>query len=202
MFWYISIGIIVFIMGFIIWRYTSVARGARQRDEKILSFFVSLENTLKEGRNPTPNEIGALAINPATRSFLYQILTHFKRLDLFSDEFKSEKAQAESVLVYWMMHPNELQDQPHKIELLEIVEKNMNETVSRFYVFRYQMADGHWAGNAWILGLAGPFTDNEPPYSTKAMAFSRSNDKQGEITPTELVDWFIGMLGRKIGPVQ
>jgi len=197
-FWYIIGAIAAVIIGFIWWRYTSVARGARQRDEKILPLLDPLGEKLAAGKTPARDEIESLAKNPATRSFLYEILKHFERLDLFPAEYRSEIAQAEAKLVYWMMHPNELQDAPHETELAETITRQVEGESCRFHVFRYRMPNGHWAGDDWLLGLAGPFIDNNPPYSGVAGAFSRC-DKYGEVQPAELVDWFIGMARRKSG---
>ena len=199
MFWYIVGGIAAVIVGFIWWRYTSVARGARQRDEKILPLIDPVGEKLAAGEDPTSQEIESLAKNPAARPFLYEMLKHFERLELFPEEYRSETAQAEAKLVYWMMHPNELQDAPEETELAETVARNIDGQDCRFHVFRYKMPAGHWAGNDWLLGLSGPYIDNDPPYSGIAGAFSRCGDKHGEVQPAELVDWFVGMVQRKSG---
>lgn len=199
MFWYILGGVFAVILGFLWWRYTSVTRGARQRDAKIIPLFDALGEKLAAGESPALDEIEALAQKPATRSFLYQMLKHFERLELFPDEYRSEIAQAEAALVYWMLHPNELQDAPEETELAETVTRSIDGQDCRFHVFRYRMPNGHWAGDDWLLGLAGPFVDNDPPFSGLAGAFSRCGDKDGEVQPAELVDWFIGMVRRKRG---
>lgn len=188
MFWYISGSIAALIIAFIWWRYTSVARGARQRDEKILSLLDPIGEELAAGETPTPNEIEPLAKNPATRSFLYELLEHFERLELFPDEYRSEISQAEAKLVYWMMHPNELQDAPDETELAETLVRNIEGQDCRFHVFRYRMPNGHWAGDDWLLGLAGPFIDNDPPYAGVAGAFSRAVTKMAKSShPNSLI---------------
>lgn len=196
MLWYIAGGIVAVVVAFIWWRYTSVERGARQRDEKILPLLDPIGEKLAVGEDPTSQEIDQLASSPATRSFLYATLKHFERLGLFPEQYRSESAQAETKLVYWMMHPNELQDTPEETELVKIVARNVEDQECRFYVFRFRMPDGHWAGDKWLLGLSGPFIDNDPPYSSLGGAFSRC-DKFGEVQPEELVDWFISMVRKK-----
>jgi hypothetical protein len=94
------------------------------------------------------------------------------------------------------MHPNEVQDPPEEIALVETVERDRDGARARFLVYRYMMAPGHWAAkDGWLLGLAGPFVDSGPAYS--ATAFSRCDDVYGELRPAELVDWYVDMLTRK-----
>jgi hypothetical protein len=196
---YIVGGIAVLLLAFLWWRFTSVARGARQRDEKIFPLLDPLGEMLAAGNEPGRWEIDKLAKDPVTRSFLYEMLKHFERLDLFPEHYRSELAQAEANLVYWMLHPNELQEAPQAIDLVETVTRDIEDQTCRFYVFRYQMPHGHWAGEDWLLGLAGPYVDNTPPYAGLAGAFSRCTDKYGEVQPGELVDWFVDMVQRKSG---
>jgi hypothetical protein len=59
------------------------------------------------------------------------------------------------------------------------------------------MPPGHWAGPDWLLGLAGPFSANDVPYSGVASAFSRASDKFGTVEPGGLVDWFVEMVTSK-----
>ncbi len=192
------VAIVVPLAAFVWWRYTSIARGARQRDEKILPLIDPIGEKLAAGKQPSTEEIESVANKSHARPYLYEVLKHFERLDLFPKQFTTPEAQAESKLVYWMMHPNELQDAPEVIELAEKVTRELDGAKSNFYVFRYQMSDGHWAAkDGWLLGLAGPFFENDVPYSGVAGAFSRCGDKYGEIKPEELVDWYIGMATRK-----
>jgi hypothetical protein len=150
-----------------------------------------LADKLSAGETPSSEEINELARSPVTRSFVYELLKHYERLDLFPEQYRSETAQAESILVHWMMHPNELQDAPDQTELIETVEREVDDRHCRFHVFRYRMPAGHRAGDAWLLGLAGPFFENDPPYCGVAGAFSRCADKHGDVDPEELVDWYI-----------
>lgn len=197
MLWYFVAGFGVLFVAFIGWRYTSVARGARQRDERILRMLDPITEKLMAGGLVTTGEIESLAKRPAARPFLYDMLKHFEQLDLFPEQYKSESAQAEARLAYWMMHPNELQDAPEQIELVETVTRAIDDRPGRFYVFRYLMPNGHWAGQEWLLGLAGPYFDNLPPYAGPAGAFSRCGDQHGKVQPNELVDWYIGLFSQK-----
>ncbi len=96
------------------------------------------------------------------------------------------------------MHPNELQDAPSEIQVVEEVDRDLQGERGKFLVFRYRMPAGHWAEkDGWLVGLAGPFFDKDVPYSGLAGAFSRCGDKFGEVKPLELIDWYIGIVTRK-----
>ncbi|QEF98034.1 hypothetical protein Mal15_20810 [Stieleria maiorica] len=199
MIWYI-VGLLgAAIVAFVVWRYTSVARGARKRDQQLFMLVDPIAEKLAAGDSPSPKQIEGLASLPQIRGFLYELLKHFERLDLFPEKFRDEIAQAETRLAYWMMHPNELQEAPDEIELVETVTRTIGNESCRFHVFKFTMPDGHWAGDDWLLGLAGPYIDGQPPYTGIAGAFSRCADKFGDVAPEELVDWYVAMAARKGG---
>jgi hypothetical protein len=187
------------VVAFVWWRYSSVYRGAQKRDELILRQIDPIGEKLARGEAPTSSEIEDLAKKPFARPMLYRALKHYERLDLFPPEHETEESQAASFLAYWMMHPNELQDAPEVIELLERVDRSEGGTAARFYVFRYRMPIGHWAGTDWLIGVSGPFTDNVPPYEGIAGAFSFCSDKYGETKANEAVDRYINILMPRSG---
>ena len=187
----------LFVM-FIIWRWTSVARGARSRDEKVLARFVAIGRRLDAGQTVTPQEIEALAAHPEMRYMLFAVLRQMERQDLLPAKYSSTVDQGESALAYWMMHPNELQDAPEAIEFVETVRRAIDGQDADFHVYRYRMPASHWAGKeGWILGLAGPMSIGPEPYAEMPGAFSRAGDIVGKVKPTELVDWYVGMLRQK-----
>jgi hypothetical protein len=96
-----------------------------------------------------------------------------------------------------MMHPNELQEPPAEMELIEVCPREIDGKHAEFLVFRYKMDQGHWAGDDWLLGLSGPFFADNVPYSRVVGAFSRCRDKYGDAQPGELVDWFVDLIKRK-----
>jgi hypothetical protein len=121
-----------------------------------------------------------------------------KRPELVPANYSSSVSQGESALAYWMMHPNELQDAPEAIQLVETVTRSIDGQDADFHVYRYKMPAGHWAANdGWILGLAGPMSCGTVPYSERPGAFSRVGDIDGKVKPAELVDWYVGMLRQK-----
>ena len=182
---------VVLLVAFLWWRWTSVSRGARKRDDLIIAELDPIALALQGGTELDVDEVIRLGTPPQNRPMLYGLLKHFEKLDAFSEEWRSQDEQARALLSYWMMHPNELQNPPSEIEPVEAIERTIEGEKATFVVLRYRMEEGHWAGSDWLLGLSGPFFPSDPPFSGVAGAFSRCGDKFGEISNAELVDWFI-----------
>jgi|SRR5678815_2656799 hypothetical protein len=194
--------VLVLLVVFIVWRLTSVGRGMRQRDEKLLVRLDPVARRMEAGEVVSPQEIELLAARPEIRFMLFAMLREMKRPELFPSKYSSSVAQGESALAYWMMHPNELQDAPESIELVETLKRTIGGQEAEFHVYRYKMPAGHWAAkDGWILGLAGPMKHGVEPYSKMPGAFSRAGDMDGKVKASELVDWYIGMLRQK-GSIQ
>ena len=180
---------------FVVWRWTSVARGASQRDEKLIARLDPIEKKIEAGEIVSPQEVSALAAKPEIRYILFGALRHMKRSELLPTGYSSSVAQGESALAYWMMHPNELQDAPEAIEFVETLKRPVDSRDADFHVYRYKMPTGHWAAkDGWILGVAGPMIVSSEPYSDMPGAFSHAGDIDGKVKPSELVDWYVGML--------
>lgn len=190
--------VVLLLLGFIIWRLTSVGRGMRQRDEKLLVRLDPLRKKIEAGQAVSALEIEELAGRPEIRFLLFALLRDMKRPDLLPTKYCSTVEQGESALAYWMMHPNELQDAPETVELAETVKRPIDGQETEFHVYRYKMPAGHWAAkDGWILGLAGPMKRGIEPYSEMPGAFSRVGDIDGKVKPSEVVDWYIGRLRQK-----
>jgi hypothetical protein len=190
-YFFIAFGILI--VAFLWWRFTSVARGARQRDQRLLAVVDPIAERLEKKETVAADEIADLSRQPQFRPMLYQMLRVFERLELFPIQDLSIQAQGEAALAYWMMHPNELQDAPSEIVLVEEIERDLTDGKGKFLIFRFRMPSGHWAEkDGWLLGLAGPFFKGDPPYSGVASGFARCTDKFGEVKPSELVDRYVG----------
>lgn len=198
---FLLLAIVAPLVAFVAWRWTSVRRGAMKRDRQLLARLEPLGRRLDAGDVVTPAEVAALAERPEIRHMLFAVLRGMGRPDLLPASCCSSVDQGASALAYWLMHPNELQDAPRAIELVETVMRTVNGKEAEFHVYRYRMAAGHWAGNEWLLGFAGPMAPDADAYSALPFAFSRAGDREGVVRPAELVDWCIEMLRQK-GVVQ
>jgi hypothetical protein len=173
------------------WLMSSFARGRRRRDRRILELLAPVGRRLERSEPVDPAEVRALAAMPLARGMLYQLLKHFGRVADFPEELMTRRHHAESMLVYWMMHPNELDDPPAEIELAETISRPVGDREGEFLVFRYRMPEGHWASSDWLLGVAGPFFPNDIPYADdEAGAYTVCTDKAAAVTPDEIVERF------------
>jgi len=198
--WY-AIGIVVVLaVAFLWWRITSVARGARQREAKIMRALTPVGEKLSRGSEVTPAEVARLCERYELRPVLYAILDQFGRLDLYPDSLKSWECQAEGLLAFWMMHPNEYRDPPTQMECVQREERDLGGRKATFLVLRFRMPEGHWSGHdTWHLGVSGPFFENGAPFAGPASAFSRCGDTLETVQPGELVDWFVNLVRQKGG---
>jgi hypothetical protein len=191
-------GIAALAFALFIWRWTSVARGARQRDARLLDRIEPIGKKLDEGEAVSPSAIEELAAQPENRFVLYAVLRQMERADLIPTRFNSSIEQGASALSYWMMHPNELQDAPEVIEFVETIKRSVDGRDADFHIYRYKMPSGHWAAQYdWLLGLAGPMLADAEPYAEVPGAFSRVGDLAGKMAPADLVDWYVAMLRGK-----
>lgn len=188
---------VVLILIFLIWRLTSVSRGARQVNERILQRLDPIGEKLSKGEPVQPAEVKEIADTPSTRGMLYDVLKHYERLDLFPEAYLSREAQGQAQLAYWLLHPNELQDDPEAIEYTETIRRELDGEPAEFYIYKYKMKAGHWADkDGWLLGFAGPYFKASIPYEPTG-AFSKAGDRFGEARADELVDWFIELTSRR-----
>ena len=142
----------------------------QQRIEPVLA-------PLREGRTPSPDEIHALAAHVETRSLLQRALRGLKREDLFPVQFATPEALAESDLVVWLAHGNELGAKPDAIEHVKTIERPVGAAGrrARYLVFRFRTDPPHWASTSgWMAGVAGPYFDRDEGFDTpQARVFSR-----------------------------
>jgi hypothetical protein len=118
--------IVIALLAFVAWRYTSVARGAKARDKALLERLDPLAARFEAGAEVSAGDIRQIAEAPELRPMLHALLSHYAATDLFPAEYISQEAQAESTLVYWMLHPNELQAAPSAIEPVEKLNRQID----------------------------------------------------------------------------
>lgn len=190
--------ILLIIAVFVFWRWTSVGRGARKRDDELLKRLDSIGSRIDKGESIYPAEIEKIAESPEIRHILFNTFRHMEKENLLPKNFLSSIDQGASALAYWMMHPNEFGEAPSKIEFVETIEHEINGKPKPFHIYRFKMNEGHWPSkDEWQIGLAGPMDESKIPYEELPGAFSRAGDIEGKCSPSELVDWYVDMLIQK-----
>jgi hypothetical protein len=120
---------------------------------------------VREGRTPVPDDVHRLAADAATRGVLYRALRELGHGGLFPSQFASPETLAESDLVVWLLHGNELGVAPDAIELVKAIDVGDGPGQGRYYVFRFRTLPPHWAaGSGWMAGVAGPYGRHEEAF--------------------------------------
>jgi hypothetical protein len=158
------------------------------RDQKI---YLAIDPVVEHLDTATAASVAALADAPQNRPLLYAALDEAKRTQLFPPKYLDTVSQGAGQLAYWMMHSHEMDAPPEAIELLETQEREVDGKRLTFHVYKFKMPAGHWSGDAWHVGLSGPYAAGDAPYSSTAFARGGEEDDVGRVKPSELVDWYI-----------
>jgi hypothetical protein len=198
MYWLYGIGAIVaLVVGVAVYLRARFVRQHRVRDEALWQMLQPIGARLLDGDAVDAVEVRELARRPAPRIVLLGLLKHAGKTALFPSELLTRRAEAESKLASWLMLPNELQNEPSELDLMEIASRSFRGTQVEIYVFKYKMPAGHWSGDDWQLAVVGPFFEEDKPYEGKFGAFARAGDRVGTLEPTDLVDWYMKLVDTK-----
>lgn len=168
--------LVLLVIAFLAWRYIATSRAEVAVQHRIDAQCEPILRALAAGRPVAAKEIDAIAAQPAPRATLYRALCAAGKQNLFPAAWKSLDKIAESDMVVWLLHPNELGAIPDEIELMKTIERtgDIPPETSRFFIFRYRMHPPHWAaGEGWLAGVAGPYGLHEDPMAPPACVFSR-----------------------------
>jgi len=121
--------------------------------------------------------VAQVAAVAAPRNRLLARLTEMGKQDLFPAAWRSVEKVAESDLVCWLMHRNELGTPPSAVELVRIVPVRDAAKAGSVLLFRFRTSPTHWAAKrGWMAGVAGPYWDSDETPQHGAGTFS-------ELTP-------------------
>ena len=191
---------IVLVFLLLIYRALYVSRQSTIRINNKLKLFQPLIGKLSKKEKIESADLTRLAGNPSTRHALFGILEGYGQADMFPSEYYTIEKAAESFLVTWLEFPTELNATAEKIELvtsITIVEPT--ETVD-YLVFKYKkFSNPEKSEEAWMLGVAGPYTSASRPYDVPLRIFSRFN-AAGTVSPLDEVRWVHENIGRKARP--
>src|ERR1051326_951157 len=111
-----------FIISIILLSFFSCAQNSSKKilqipDEYKNTVFEPIAKKLETKDSLFSTDINPLAENPEFRQDLFYLLTHYHREDLFPQKYYSFESAAESNMVNWLQHPNELDTIPSEIAL-------------------------------------------------------------------------------------
>ncbi len=161
---YIILGLILLVVVLFLAYLVYVTYSESKHVVRIKNKLIPIVSALENGQEPNSELVRSLAADPETRNRLFDCLAAFDRLEAIPPEYRTQLAIAESDMVYWLCHPNELRQPPDEIEMMETVEIDLGAEAGRkrFYVFRYRTHPPHWAaGDGWMAGISGPYPLDE-----------------------------------------
>jgi hypothetical protein len=158
-----------------------------------LSFLTSLQSGVFTRRNSiaatvaryqitgesAEGDLKEIAANPEGRYLLWDQLEAIGELWLFPSAFRDQQLLAEAEMVQWICHPMEYGRAPKAIEFIEtrtITSPGKGPRTS--YAFRF--LEDNEGEERWIIGVAGPYPDFEPPSMGGRWTFSRGDEDTPE----------------------
>jgi hypothetical protein len=193
--WIIGVLLALFILGWM-----NAIRGTASRNRRIRKLIGPALTAVESRHEGASDVVWACAKNPATRNDLYAQLKMIGKADIFPDEFRAIEKIAESDLVRWLMHPNELRVAPTEIELLRQVEVSQDKRRGRIFLFRFRVEAPHWAARrGWMSGIAGPFWDGDSETDVGCRTFSELTAYDA-MTDEDHVE-FLKTAARTFGPI-
>lgn len=170
--WILS-GLVGFVLAVLLLLFINAHLASFRRNRRLNRM---IEPALAAARNADASAreiVARLAADPACRNHLYAALEELGKEDLFPQEYREVERIAESDLVRWLMHPNELCCPPSEIELVDSVPLEKDGLSGRVFLFRYRVDADHWlTDKGWLAGVAGPYWDGEEPSDWGSLTFS------------------------------
>lgn len=152
----------------------------RVKDMK-LKMFAAI-SLIRHGKNVETQDILEIVSDSEIRNWFYDYLNGIGKEEIFPEEYKNQKAFAESNMVNWLIYPTELGRVPDKIELMNVFDVEEDEC----YLFRFRCdSNENWKDEGWMAGISGPFSKKDKP-TTSAEGWTFSHFEKWESkTPEE-----------------
>lgn len=172
-----------------------VGRKLRRNAHQKLIRLEPLLRKLESGALIDEADIAEIVRDSAVRYAIYKTLENYGCIELFPAEYLTREKGAACFLVNWLEYPTELGQAPDEIELLSIASIPDNELLE-YYVFRYRTEAPHWAAKYnWMLGVAGPYRQDNHPYDVPLRVFSRFK-QMNTISPEAEAEWVHKYIGQ------
>jgi hypothetical protein len=158
-----GLGIIVVLVVFVFAAlYVNLRLASRRQRDYVRLRLAPVVAPLKDGRAVDPATIAALAADAEFRNDLFEEMERLGQAGLFPAQYRSVEAFAESVIVSWLAHPNELRKAPDAIELVGKHAMESGDGLGKltYFLYRFRVEPPHFAADkGWIAGVCGPFLE-------------------------------------------
>jgi hypothetical protein len=152
----------------------NLMRAESSADEKVLDTARSAVDAVRKDRPDAREIVARSAEVPLIRNYLYVELKQMGKADLFPISCRTVEKVAESSMVRWLAHANELNGVPSKIELISRVSVRRAEGTGAVFFFRFRSEPPHWAARkGWMMGIAGAYWDGEELPEVASGTFSQ-----------------------------
>jgi len=157
---WIALGLLGLLVGGFLFMWRKAILASRRRNAKLLEELMPILEAVEANEDGAAELVLAGAQNPATRNYLYALLQDMERAELFPAEFRTIEKHAESDLVTWLMHPNELNAIPAEIQIAQRVAVEENGVKGTRFLFRFLTDSSHpgWE-RGWMAGISGVYWD-------------------------------------------
>jgi hypothetical protein len=131
---------------------------------------IIIANQIQKG-NLSEDSIKIICRNyPEYRRYFFQ---NIKGQTKFPSEFSTQFYTAETDLIIWLMHPNELGSKPDSIQFVDTMNFEYNSLNLKYYLFKFKVNEPNWASKyGWMAGVSGPFLSKTELYETVLGTFS------------------------------
>ncbi len=194
----ILVWIVLGIAGLFLLGWLNAIRATLVRNSRLAKRIQPAIDALQENRPDAVAKVAEFAGDPATRNHLFATLQDMGRADAFPPAYRSLENVAESDLVNWLSHANELGTAPAQTELVRPVRIEEGAKTGSFFLFRFRVDPSHWAfEKGWMAGVAGPYWDGgEVPAVAASGTFSELEPFAAK-TEEQHVDFLRQALKRK-----
>jgi hypothetical protein len=186
MVWYVAATAALAGLALLLWRLAMMEGEAAVEPVRLPPELEPLEARLERGDAVDAEDVEAWGRSHTHRATVYCMLKHYERLDLVPPAWRDPQKQAQAMLAYWLVDSGEMSQAPTQIEVVSRHTRRIGEREGELFVLKYLTP-----GDRWLLGVAGPYFEGDPPYTGAAGAFARRGDTAGSIQGDSLVDRYL-----------
>ncbi len=188
---WIVLGLVVLVIMVLALLYLNLLRASARQNRVLDDLVEPVFQAISEKSPEAPTLIERCAANPVTRNYLYEKLHETGQGDLFPWQYHTPEKVAESDMVTWLMHPNELAAAPDATELMHTLPVPGQ---GNYYLFRFRTESPHWAADRnWMAGMSGPYSETDGQALLRSNTFSELKPFD-ELTPEQHLEHLLGAI--------